>query len=89
MHEFSASKDEMIAVYVDITQTPNCLLIKANPKENWESVGKSWRFSANKGRTTSTEVTSHSSRVLYIGTLEKEDDGDDRHSKNGIATLKK
>ena len=24
-----------------------------------------------------------------IGTLEKEDDGDDRHSKNGIATLKK
>ena len=24
-----------------------------------------------------------------IGTLEKEEDGDDRHSKNGIATLKK
>jgi hypothetical protein len=24
-----------------------------------------------------------------IGTLEKEDDGDDRHSKNGISTLKK
>ena len=24
-----------------------------------------------------------------IGTTEKEDDGDDRHSKNGIATLKK
>ena len=44
--------------------------------------------------TATTPIKQHNGlKIGYfdknIGTTEKEDDGDDRHSKNGIATLKK